>query len=573
MRFRVLLVGLVALVWFVACSPPPGAGPPAPTLLSASPADGASDVALDEAVVLRFSGRVEELQLTPSPLVGLAAPVWDAAHEVVTVAPSPAWPAGAALTFAIDITGEGGGTRGLSLHFTTLNDQQPPSTPVGLTAEPLEAGIRLAWTANTDPDLARYLVFWGIDGTPPTGVAALPATVTEHVLTPLENGTPYAVYLVAEDHAGNRSAPSATVTVTPRDTTPPTITSSDPSDGLKGVGLVTRVRVVFSEPLEQSSLALALYRVQAPADGEPIDPNAPVAETLDTALLGAPIWSGGGSVLEYGDVAPTLFESDMAYRLELSAADLAGNALASSTSVTFMTGFVPDVTPPEVTGYGSSIVPDTGTGRLDFYFSEPMDQAATVAAFRSVPTLGCAWTWPTPAQARCTLASGLRQLTGYAVQFTTIASDLMGNFLLAPWNDDFTTPNFSPRLLSFTPALVGRPPMPPRTTNPYQPITWTFSEPVRLAGVVGDIRTLGGVVYDSIAVPRATLSADGLTITYTPTKAYSCQGATYAWQLTTVYEQGDAEHPTLSTPQSYSSSFQCGEPVVGSSSGPDAQGE
>lgn len=132
---------------------------------------------------------------------------------------------------------------------------------------------------------------------------------------------------MAEDGAGNRSTPSATLTATPGDTTPPTLVSSQPSDGLRGVGLVTRVRFAFSEPIDPGSLEVFLYQVQAPAEGDPLDPGAPVEATLDTTLLGAPSWSPNGTLVEFDDVAPDLIESDKAYRFQLVAEDLAGNAL------------------------------------------------------------------------------------------------------------------------------------------------------------------------------------------------------------------------------------------------------
>src|SRR5690606_13315357 len=151
---------------------------------------------------------------------------------------------------------DAGNSQSMSLGFSTLDDQEPPAAPTGLTSEAMDGAVRLAWTGGTEAELAGYLLFWGDDPATPTGGVALPAPATEHVLTPLENGTTYSVYLVAEDTAGNRSAPSATVTATPGDTTPPTLVSSQPSDGLRGVGLVTRVRFVFSEPIEPGSLGL-----------------------------------------------------------------------------------------------------------------------------------------------------------------------------------------------------------------------------------------------------------------------------------------------------------------------------
>lgn len=576
MRTRSLLASFMALALLGACAPD-GAGPPgdaAPKLVSASPADGATGVLPGEALVLTFSAPVKSLALTPSPLVGLATPVYNPARDEVTVAPSPAWPLGTTLSFAIVVEGDGGAKRDVHLGFTTLTDDSPPAAPVGVAAEALDGAMRVSWTANTEPDLAGYLLFWGEDAAAPTGVASLPATATEHVVTALTNDTLYHAYLVARDAVGNTSDSSPTVSATPLDKTAPTLISSQPSDGVKGTGLVTLVRFVFSEPVAPGSLALQLFEVEAPTGDDPIDPDAAVVATLDAAGLGAASWNSGSTVVEFGGVAADLFESDKAYRMELTAEDLAGNPLPDGTSVSFLTGFVPDVVPPRVTMFQSAANPSTGGGVMTFQFSEAMDQAKTEAAFNSVPAVGCTWAWPAPDTVICTIgAGGLEQNRQYLLQLGTGASDLMGNGLSAPWSMGLDMVNFNPRLIGSEPA-PGKFGAPPRTTNPRQPISWTFNEPMRLAGMAGSIHTGGGQAFDTITPARVALSADSLTITYYPPSDYACQGNIYSWELTAAYEEGEqGVQPVLSIPVAYTGSFQCGAPVIGSGSGAAARGE
>src|SRR5690606_38162773 len=265
-------LALCVILFVASCgTPPPSGGDTTPPkLIGAVPEDGAMAVPLNTALVLEFDEPIADLRLTPSPIVGLAEPSWDEARQVVTVAPSPAWPAGISLTFTFEAQDHHGNAALFSLGLSSVDDGEAPAAPSGLVATAEDGAIDLSWTANTEPDLTGYLLFWGEDATTPTGVVALPVGTSTHTVSSLENGTSYQLYLVAEDEAGNRSAPSETVMATPGDTTAPTLVSSLPADGVSGVGLVDVVRFVFSEPLGPATLQLSLYEVEAPAAGDPI---------------------------------------------------------------------------------------------------------------------------------------------------------------------------------------------------------------------------------------------------------------------------------------------------------------
>ncbi len=102
-----------------------------------------------------------------------------------------------------------------------LLDRVPPAVPRGLTAEAdAYSGIVARWSANTEPDLAGYRLFWGVD---PAALDAveLDAGVTEHRLAPVQSGATYTLRLAAVDRLKNASAASAPVTVLPRDTVAP----------------------------------------------------------------------------------------------------------------------------------------------------------------------------------------------------------------------------------------------------------------------------------------------------------------------------------------------------------------
>ena len=104
----------------------------------------------------------------------------------------------------------GGATRSagapLQLDFT------PPAAPVGLSATGGAASIALAWSANTEFDLAGYQVFRsttlpvGTSGTPFSGPALINGTTFTD--TTANHGTTYNYVVVAVDTSNNRSLAS-----------------------------------------------------------------------------------------------------------------------------------------------------------------------------------------------------------------------------------------------------------------------------------------------------------------------------------------------------------------------------
>ncbi|SFP84344.1 fibronectin type 3 domain-containing protein [Geodermatophilus dictyosporus] len=94
-------------------------------------------------------------------------------------------------------------------------DHTPPATPTGLTAVAGDGRVALAWAANTEPDLAAYVVLRN-------GVEVTRVTGTSYTDTGLANDTPHAYRLAAVDAYGNVSpASDPAVTARPTDQTPP----------------------------------------------------------------------------------------------------------------------------------------------------------------------------------------------------------------------------------------------------------------------------------------------------------------------------------------------------------------
>lgn len=113
-------------------------------------------------------------------------------------------------------------------------DNAPPAPPVLLTAVPTGSDVDLTWQANTEPDIAGYLLYRNdqlvnVSGTVVGDLAPYLIPGTTYNDPGLPDGT-FSYYLIAMDEAGNTSAQSNTLEVT-IDTHPPQAHIVAPDDG------------------------------------------------------------------------------------------------------------------------------------------------------------------------------------------------------------------------------------------------------------------------------------------------------------------------------------------------------
>lgn len=105
-------------------------------------------------------------------------------------------------------------------------DTFPPAAPSGLVAVPVSASMNdgrpevdLSWSANVEPDLARYIVERSDTGSPHSRPVEL-ASGDQPLISPayrdlhVQPGHTYRYFVIAVDAAGNRSPHSAEVTAT-----------------------------------------------------------------------------------------------------------------------------------------------------------------------------------------------------------------------------------------------------------------------------------------------------------------------------------------------------------------------
>ncbi|WP_380161795.1 beta strand repeat-containing protein [Kineococcus sp. R86509] len=98
-------------------------------------------------------------------------------------------------------------------------DLTAPSAPTAFVATAGDGSASFSWRASPEVDVVRYVVRGATGQT----VATVARTATTASISGLTNGTSYTYTVVAVDAAGNVSAASNSSTVTPRDTTPPSV--------------------------------------------------------------------------------------------------------------------------------------------------------------------------------------------------------------------------------------------------------------------------------------------------------------------------------------------------------------
>jgi len=91
----------------------------------------------------------------------------------------------------------------------TPTDTFPPAAPKGLAAVASAGSINLIWDANTEADLAGYIVLRGdAAGATLQPLMAEPIKDTRYADRTARPGARYAYQVIAVDKTGNRSAPS-----------------------------------------------------------------------------------------------------------------------------------------------------------------------------------------------------------------------------------------------------------------------------------------------------------------------------------------------------------------------------
>lgn len=519
-----------------------------PSVVSTSPTDGATGVAVTTTVTATFSEEVfgvngSTFSLTQgAQQIGGTVTYASGTNPVATLTPSaqllPNTTYTATLTAGIVDAG-GAALPQKVITFTTAADTTAPMvtsrTPMpNATGVPLGSTVTAQFSENvTGVSGTTFTLADGatpIAGTVTYSSANRTATFTPSASLPTNKVLTATLTSGIADGSSNAlsGAPVTWTFTTVADTTAPTVMTRTPASGATMVATSTTIVALFDEPV--TGVTTTSFTVN---DG------AAVTGTLASAMSGRQ-WT-------FTPAAALANNATVTVTLTTAIMDLSNNALAAPVTWTFTTAA--DTTAPTVTmrtpAPSATMVATSTT--IVATFSEPVtgvttstftvnDGAAVTGTLASAMS-GRQWTF-TPSAALANNAS-------VTVTLTTGITDLATNALAAPVTWMFTTaPDTTP------PMVMTRTPA-PSATNVAQTstIVVTFNEPV--TGVAGgfDVKEGLNTISGSIAASNGmrtwtftpSMPLDGST-TYTVTltnaiadlASNALSGAPVTWSFTTA---------------------------------------
>jgi methionine-rich copper-binding protein CopC len=552
----------------------------APTVISTFPASGATNISVNTTVSVTFSEAMDpstinttNIKLRNTATSGNTAGTvsYNTTTNVATFTPSAALSvstgytlrvstgvknlAGIPLAAAFNTSFTTASTVDTTHPTVTANSPANGATNVALTVAPTVTFSEAmdAATINTTTVTLKVTS----TGTLVTGTVAYNAGNNTATFTPgasLAASTNYTLTASTgvKDRAGNTLSATFTSTFTTvgGDTTPPTITSTVPANGATNVAVTTTVSIVFSEPMDESTINTTNIKLKNTA--------------TSAGVPGTVSYNSGTNTATFTPSASLAFSTTYALRVQTRVKDVAGNALAAAFNSSFTTG-AGDTTPPTITGNtpanGATNVVITVAPTVTF--SEAMDAATinTTTVTLKVTATGSSVAGTVSYNsgtktATFTPSSTLSYSTGYTLTVTTGVKDVAGNAMASQFSSAFTTipqPDTTPPTVSSTsPAnsAVG--------VLPSSVVTVTFSEAMNASTINGSSVTLtvtstgnavaGTVSYNSgnntaTFTPSASLDyATGYTITVTTAVtdlAGNAMAATFNSSFTTIQNVAD----------------------------------
>jgi hypothetical protein len=352
---------------------------PASPVSNTTPADGATDAALNSSFAVTFAEPMDAATITTSTFTvagpGGAAVAGSVSYSGVTAlfTPSADLAANTAYTATLHAGVKTAAgvvmAESISWKVTTAAATDKTKPTVSATV-PANAGTGVSLDANLTATFSETLdasTVTAASFTLKRGTTAVPGVVTYAGVTATFNpsqslaaGASYTATLTSvKDLAGNALASSYAWTFTTgatADTTKPGVVSTIPADGATAVTTNSAITATFSEAMAAATLTTTSFKVAAGAQA--------VAGTVSSTGMTATFRPA--AVL----ASSTLFTAT----LTVAATDLAGNALAASHSWSFTTGAAPDTAAPTVTstlplGAATGVL---ATASLKATFSEAM---------------------------------------------------------------------------------------------------------------------------------------------------------------------------------------------------------
>lgn len=547
----------------------------APTVTLVTPADGATDVPINQALAATFSEAMDPSTITTAtftmigpgatPVTGVVA--YDVAGNTATFTPAGTLAPNAnymatITTGAKDLAGNALAS-GFIWSFTTGVAPDTTAPMVSFTA-PANAATGVAinqklaatFSKAMDPLTLTTATFTLRRGaTPVSGTVTLVGLIA--TLTPASNlaaSTTYTATITtgAKDLAGNALASgfvwSFTTGAAP-DTTAPMVSFTVPANAATGVPINQALAATFSEAMDPLTMTAATFTLR--------QGTTPVSGTV-THL---------GLIATFTPASNLALNTAYTATITTGAKDLAGNALASNFAWSFTTstggGLPSDTTRPTVS---STIPANVAIGvavnqALAATFSEAMDPLTiTTATFTlqqgitpvsgTVTNLGLIATF--------TPASSLALSTTYTATITTGARDLAGNALASNFVWSFTTgatSDITAPTVSFTAPANGATGVArnqkiaatfSEAMNPLTTVTFTLQQ-----GTTPVSCTVSNLGLIAILTPASDLAA---TTTYTATittgatdLAGNALASDFVWSFTTGATSDNTPPTVIST--------------------------
>jgi len=535
----------------------------APTVISTTPVNGATGVAVDTLVSATFSramagATIGATTFTVSQGASKVAGAVTLDAQSNTATFTPAVSLNPSLIYTATVSNRVEDTAGVALaanhtwRFTTgagVTDEPPTviaTTPsAGASDVSPDTHPSATFSEAMDPSTITVDTFLLLQGsTPISGSVTFDLASNRAIFVPdteLELGLVYTATISsdAEDSGGTALAKDYVWTFTTSvgvDLVPPTVISALPANDATGVPLDAAVSATFSEAMNPATIVAAIFTLKRGTT------NVPGAVDLDALT----------NTATFTPAAPLLANTVYTATVSTGAKDLAGNPLATSYSWSFTTAT--NAAPPTV--IATSPV-DSATNvpvnfKLTATFSKAMDPltiSGTTFTLRQGATnvVGAVILDVLTNTAAFTPAAPLLASTVYTATISTGAKDLGGTALAANYGWSFTTAAsaVAPTVTATTPInLATNVPINVKPTatfsramDPTTISTTTFTLAQNATNVVGVVSL---DVLTNIATFTATAALLANTV-YTATISTGAKdlggtalAANYSWSFTTA---------------------------------------
>ena len=316
--------------------------PIVPTVTSTNPANGDTGVLINRKIAATFSETMDPATITGTTftLMQGTTPVSGAVSysgSVATFTPGSNLAPNTTLTATITTGTTDLADNTLASNYVwsfTTGVTADTTAPMASSTNPLDSGtgvftnsnIAATFSETVDPATCTTTTFTLGQGTTPVSgtVSCVDGTATFDPTNNLEASTTYTATITTglKDLAGNTLAANKTwnfTTGAAADTTPPTVSSTNPVDTATGVVINRNITATFSEAVDPTTITTATFTLMQGA----------------TTVLGSV--TSVGSVATFDPTSDLAANTTFTATITTGAKDLAGNALAVNKTWSFTT--------------------------------------------------------------------------------------------------------------------------------------------------------------------------------------------------------------------------------------------